>query len=148
MDSVDPPFLPDPPRPRLRTTPDEGRAAPILPGSLSAKLMQYGSMEVRWYAPRGLDPQVPHDRDELYVVVSGTGVFIRSEEAARFGDDTALSLRGDERVAVQPGDALFVPAGTEHRFDAMSPDFGAWMIFYGPEGGEQPVGERQGAGRP
>jgi quercetin dioxygenase-like cupin family protein len=37
---------------------------------------------------------------------------------------------------VQPGDALFVPAGTVHRFEAMSAEFGAWMIFYGPEGGE------------
>ena len=99
-------------------------------------MMQYGSMEVRWYAPRGVDPQVPHDRDELYVIVSGTGVFIRAEESEPF-DDSAVRLRGDERVAVQPGDALFVPAGTEHRFEAMSPDFGAWMIFYGPEGGDK-----------
>ena len=137
MDIADLPALPDPRRPRLRVTPDEGRVAPVPPGHLSAKLMDYGSMEVRWYAPQGVDPQVPHDRDELYVVVSGTGVFIRSEESAPFNDDAGLSLRWDERVAVQPGDALFVPAGTEHRFEAMSADFGCWMIFYGPEGGDR-----------
>lgn len=115
----------------------------VEPGHLSAKLMVHGSMEVRWYAPQaklasGDDPQVPHDRDELYVIVSGTALFIRAEESAPFGDDHDLSLRGEERVAVKPGDALFVPAGTVHRFEAMSADFGTWMIFYGPEGGETP----------
>ena len=137
MDSADLPILPDLPSPPLRVTPDDGRLAPISPGALSALLMQHGSMEVRWYVPHCGHPQVPHDRDELYVIVSGTGVFVRSEESVPFGDDAGLTLRGDERVAVQPGDALFVPAGTEHRFDAVSPDFGAWMIFYGPEGGER-----------
>ena len=132
MDSAD---LPS--RPKLRVTPDEARRAPVPPGHLSAKLMQYGSMEVRWYEPRDIDTQVPHDRDELYVVVGGTAVFVRAEETTPFGDDPALPVRGEERVTVQPGDALFVPAGTEHRFEAMSADFGAWMIFYGPEGGER-----------
>lgn len=127
--------------PRLRVTPDEARRIAVEPGHLSAKLMGHGSMELRWYVPQtlrpnGEDPQVPHDRDELYVIVSGTGVFIRAEETAPFGDDLAISLRGEERVAVQPGDVLFVPAGTVHRFEAMSPDFATWMIFYGPEGGE------------
>ena len=143
MDSANTSITPDPLRPRLRATADEGRQAPLDPGHLSAKLMQYGSMEVRWYSPQstnpaGIDAQIPHDRDELYVIVSGTGVFIRSEDSLAFGDDSSLALRGDERVAVQPGDTLFVPAGTEHRFEAMSPDFGAWMIFYGPEGGDKP----------
>ena len=128
MDSVD--------LPKLRVTAEEARSTPILPGHISASLMSYGTMEVRWYAPHDIDPQVPHDRDELYVVVQGTAVFIRAEDTVPFGDDQTLTLRGDERVAVKPGDALFVPAGTEHRFEAMSLDFGAWMIFYGPEGGE------------
>lgn len=127
--------------PRLRVTPDEARRIAIEPGHISAKLMGHGSMELRWYTPQtlqptGEDPQVPHDRDELYVVVSGTGVFIRAEESTPFGDDLAISLRGEERVAVQPGDVLFVPAGAVHRFEAMSPDFATWAIFYGPEGGE------------
>ncbi len=137
MDSADLPMTPEH-RPRLRATVDEARATPIEPGHLSAKLMQYGSMEVRWYAPHLVDDQVPHDRDELYVVMSGTGVFVRSEESVPFREPGDVTLRGDERVVVQPGDTLFVPAGTEHRFEAMSPDFGAWMIFYGPEGGEKP----------
>jgi hypothetical protein len=30
-----------------------------------------------------------------------------------------------------------VPAGVEHRFEEFSGDFGTWVIFYGPEGGEK-----------
>lgn len=124
--------------PRVRTTPDEGRAAPLQPGRLSAQLLAHGSMEVRWYAPHGADPQTPHDRDELYFIVSGTAVFIRAEERLPFADDQGLTLDGEERVSVQPGDALFVPAGAAHRFEAASSDFGCWAVFYGPEGGERP----------
>lgn len=136
MDSANP-FL----MPRLRVTPDEARRMALEPGQLSTRLMSHGSMELRWYVPQALrpdgdDPQLPHDRDELYVVATGTAVFIRAEETTPFGDDLAISLRGEERVAVQPGDVLFVPAGTVHRFEAMSADFATWMIFYGPEGGE------------
>ena len=60
------------PMPRLSATPAEARITPIEPGHLSALMMQYGSMQLRWYAPVDQDHHVPHDRDELYVVVSGT----------------------------------------------------------------------------
>ena len=98
------------------------RRAPPQPGRLSALLLQHGSLEVRYYAPQGTDPQAPHPRDELYVVASGRGWFVR----------------GPERVPFEPGDALFVAAGVEHRFEDFSPDFGTWVVFYGPEGGERP----------
>jgi len=29
-----------------------------------------------------------------------------------------------------------VPAGQRRRFENFSADFGAWVFFYGPEGGE------------
>jgi len=77
----------------------------------------------RYYAPRGTDPQAPHTRDEVYVVTSGRGWFVR----------------GDERVPFEPGDALFVAAGVEHRFEDFTDDFGTWVLFYGPEGGERPA---------
>ena len=124
------------PLPRLRQTIEDGRRAPKQDGHLSALLLAHGSMELRWYVPVSNDPQTPHDRDELYIIVSGAGVFVRAEDRVQFGDDEPLSLQGEESVAVQPGDVLFVPAGTAHRFEATSPDFGTWMIFYGPEGGE------------
>jgi hypothetical protein len=30
-----------------------------------------------------------------------------------------------------------VAAGVQHRFEEFSDDFATWVIFYGPEGGEQ-----------
>ena len=100
----------------------EARVAPNSPGRRSALLLKHGSMELRWYAPRGEDPQTPHDQDELYVVASGKGTFLRAGERFRFG----------------PGDVLFVAAGIEHRFEAFSDDFAVWVVFYGPQGGETP----------
>ncbi len=47
-----------------------------------------------------------------------------------------LSVAGEDRVIFGPGDALFVPAGAVHRFEEFSEDFAAWVVFYGPEGGE------------
>ena len=122
--------------PRLVVSPAEARVTPIEPGHLSALLLCYGSMQLRWYAPVQADRHVPHDRDELYVVVSGTAQFVRAAEAVPFGEHDVPFVESPERVAVAAGDALFVPAGAEHRFEEMSEGFGAWMIFYGPEGGE------------
>jgi mannose-6-phosphate isomerase-like protein (cupin superfamily) len=99
----------------------DARAAPVPEGRRSAEILRHGSLEVRWYAPRGTDPQTPHERDEIYVVAGGR----------------AELVRGGERVAVAQGDALFVPAGMEHRFEAMSEDFATWVMFYGPAGGER-----------
>lgn len=83
-------------------------------------LFEHGTAELGVYAPRGHDPQEPHDRDEIYVVISGTGTF----------------LNGPERKRFKPGDLMFVPAGTVHRFEDFSGDFATWVIFYGPAGGE------------
>jgi mannose-6-phosphate isomerase-like protein (cupin superfamily) len=101
---------------------EAARSAPIPPGRRSPEMMRHGSLEARFYAPRGSDPQTPHDRDEVYVVVSGTGWF----------------RRGDERHHFKPGDFLFVPAHVEHRFEDFSDDLELWVMFYGPEGGETP----------
>jgi mannose-6-phosphate isomerase-like protein (cupin superfamily) len=94
--------------------------APNEPGRLSARIFGHGSLEVRWYAPVGEDPQTPHTRDEAYVVVSGRARF-------RLGDAVA---------DCGPGDLLFAPAGAVHRFEDIGPGFATWVIFYGPEGGE------------
>jgi mannose-6-phosphate isomerase-like protein (cupin superfamily) len=83
--------------------------APNEPGRLSARIFTHGTLEVRWYAPRGTDPQTPHTRDEVYVVVAGHGEFLCNGESSRFA----------------PGDLLFAPAGAEHRFEDFSGDFAA-----------------------
>ncbi|HEX8921056.1 MAG TPA: cupin domain-containing protein, partial [Pyrinomonadaceae bacterium] len=72
-------------------------------------------------APRGTDPQQPHTRDEAYIVAQGSGQFIN----------------GEQREAFAAGDFLFVPAGVEHRFVNFTDDLILWVIFYGPEGGEE-----------
>ena len=98
-------------------------AMELLPGPAGerfAKALGHGNMEVEVYAPRGADPQTPHTRDELYVVVSGSGKFVNGPERHEFG----------------PGDVLFVPAGVEHRFEDFTDDLMLWVVFYGPEGGE------------
>jgi len=98
----------------------EARRAPNQPGRRSSLLLKHGTMELRWYAPKGEDPQTPHDQDEIYVVASGSGTFLRAGQRFPFG----------------PGDALFAGAGVEHRFVDFSDDFAVWVVFYGPSGGE------------
>ena len=48
------------------------------------------------------DRQQPHEDDEVYVVLDGTGV---------------LEIE-DKQVELHEGHAVFVPAGAEHRFTA------------------------------
>lgn len=79
-----------------------------------------GSMRVGLYAPKGKDAQKPHTQDEIYIVASGSGWFVN----------------GEERTAFKPQDVLFVKAGVAHRFEDFSEDFSAWVVFWGPVGGE------------
>ncbi len=88
--------------------------------SVYGVLLTHGTLELGFYQPQGSDPQKPHDQDEIYVVQSGSGYFVH----------------GDKREPFEPGEALFVPAGDTHRFEDFSDDFAAWVVFYGPEGGE------------
>jgi len=41
----------------------------------SIPLFRHGTLLVKYYAPRGNDPQTPHTRYELYVVAQGRGIF-------------------------------------------------------------------------
>ena len=90
-------------------------------GERYVELFQHGTLSVELYAPRGSDPQSPHTRDEVYVVVSGKGHFVNGADRHPFG----------------PGDVLFVPAGVTHRFEEFTDDLAVWVFFYGPEGGER-----------
>lgn len=103
-----------------RMTPERALAALAASGREFIGLFRHGTLEVEIYRPRGVDNQRPHTRDEVYVVISGTGTF----------------QSGGERRAFGPGEVLFVPAGVDHRFEGFSTDFATWVFFYGPEGGE------------
>ena len=105
----------------FRCTLDDGlERLPTPEGKRSVGLYRHGTLEAKLYAPRGTDPQKPHDRDEVYVVATGSGVYFCDGHRAPFG----------------PGDFLFVPAGVEHRFEDFTDDFAVWVLFYGPVGGE------------
>ena len=99
----------------------DGLGAPPA-GNLAVPVFGHGSLAVEWYAPLGEDRQRPHDRDEVYVVARGSAIF----------------WNGETRRDVSTGTFLFVAAGRPHRFESMSPDFGVWVFFYGPVGGEKP----------
>jgi len=104
-----------------RMTPEQAIAAVAKSDDgLYGVLLEHGSMELGYYSPVGSDEQEPHDQDEIYIVHKGSGVF----------------LCGDDRIDFAPGDALFVPAHVGHRFAEFSDDFAAWVVFYGPQGGE------------
>lgn len=102
-------------------------AAAAIPGPNGeryAVLFERGTIEVELYQPRDVDPQQPHRRDEIYIVIAGSGTFVV----------------GNERLTFGPGDFLFAPAGIIHRFEFFSQDLTLWVVFYGPDGGEgEPV---------
>ena len=64
------------------------------------EIIEKQTFDLGLYRPVDIDPQTPHARDELYIVARGTGRFACGEEVEEFA----------------PGDAFFVPAGSEHRF--------------------------------
>lgn len=88
-------------------------------GQASISLFQHGDANLLLFVPTDQDTQVKHERDEIYVIQSGQGIFKRGEETVRFA----------------AGDVLFVPAGVEHRFSSFSGEFKAWVLFFGAQGG-------------
>lgn len=82
-------------------------------------LLQHGTLELGYYKPQKIDPQQPHDQDEIYFVHSGSGTFVIGDQCRPF----------------EAGEALFVRAGVAHRFEDFSDDFEAWVMLYGPRVG-------------
>jgi len=84
-------------------------------GNLAVPIFSDASVDVELYTPQGNDPQKPHDRDELYFVARGSGLF----------------FDGASRHSVEAGSFIFVPAGQVHRFEGFSREFAVWVVFYG-----------------
>lgn len=61
----------------------------------------------------GTDEQQPHDKDEVYYVVSGRA---------------AITI-GDEAFEVEPGSVIFVAAHTTHRFHDITEDLQLLVFF-------------------
>lgn len=104
----------------MKISPKEALEELLAKNSHFLTLFQHGSLSVEIYKPEKVDLQQPHSRDEVYVVISGSGEF----------------LNNGKRTTFSVGDFLFVPAGVEHRFENFTDDFATWVLFYGPEGGE------------
>jgi len=104
-------ILLDEARAQIRPRPDDRQFA---------ILRERGSLKVELYRPLEVDLQQPHSRDECYVIVEGAGIF----------------EMGDKTVTFGPGDFLFVPAGMPHRFRDFGDSMMTWVMFHGPEGGE------------
>ena len=83
-------------------------------GERYASVLSKGTFEVEIYAPRGTDPQQPHTRDEVYIIVAGRGEFTNEGTTYPF----------------EPHDVFFVPAGAEHRFTKFTDDLVVWAVFF------------------
>ena len=55
-----------------------------------AVALERGELYIELYRPEGEDLQAPHERDECYFVVAGSGTFVL----------------GDQRLAFGPGDCI------------------------------------------
>ncbi len=84
--------------------------------------MRRGSLNVKLSLPVSPNQQTPHEQDEIYVIVRGSGVLFHD----------------GKRDSFVSGDLLFIAAGTEHHFEDFTEDLSVWVVFYGPQGGEVP----------
>jgi mannose-6-phosphate isomerase-like protein (cupin superfamily) len=106
-----------------------GQARALLPGPAgehSLSVFRRGPVDLKLAVAPRVPPTLltPHAQDELYVVVRGRGVLFHD----------------GGRDGFEAGDCMFVAAGVEHRFEDYSDDLAVWMVFHGPQGGEDPAG--------
>ncbi len=83
------------------------------------EFVRTGAMSAGLYVlPVGArDGQAPHNEDEIYIVLRGSGRF----------------TAGDETVDALPGDALYVSAGIAHRFHDITDELVLAVVFAPPE---------------
>jgi mannose-6-phosphate isomerase-like protein (cupin superfamily) len=67
-----------------------------------------------FFAPRGVDYQTFHDKDEFYFIIRGSGELVT----------------GVSRLSFESGDVLFVEANKEHHFENFTDDFATWAVFF------------------
>lgn len=94
---------------------EESLSALAKSGTLFSEIFTDNNITVEIYKPDQEDLQAPHDRNELYMIISGSGDFRMNDEVVQF----------------KTGDLLVVPQGAVHRFENFTGDFATWVIFYG-----------------
>src|SRR5262245_47932827 len=67
----------------------------------AVKVLQRGTLDIALSIPNCLIAQTPHEQDELYVVIRGSGVMFHD----------------GQRDSFEAGDLLFVAAGIEHQLE-------------------------------
>jgi mannose-6-phosphate isomerase-like protein (cupin superfamily) len=93
----------------------------LVRGKRLATVVERGTLRLLCSRPLAPNVQSTHEQDELYVVVQGSGVLFHD----------------GKRDPFSAGDAMFVAAGVEHRFEDFTEDLTVWVIFYGSKGGER-----------
>lgn len=83
-------------------------------GVFDVEPFKKGNVSLIFFAPRGRDYQTFHDEDEFYFIVRGSGELIIE----------------NEKFECTAGDAFFVAAKKEHRFENFTEDFATWAIFF------------------
>ena len=83
------------------------------------EFLRHDSMSLGLYVlpADGIDPQQPHDEDEVYYIVSGQGQI----------------TVGEETEPVQPGSIVFVAAHVPHKFHDILEDLKILVFFAPPE---------------
>jgi mannose-6-phosphate isomerase-like protein (cupin superfamily) len=91
------------------------RPAPDGPGSHWAEHFRTADLSVGTYSLRagGIDGQVPHTEDEIYVVTAGS----------------ATLVAGDESAVLRRGAVVFVAAGEPHHFTDVTEDLALLVLF-------------------
>src|SRR5262245_56351463 len=110
----------NPDRSRVLHLKDARARIPGPAGEHSVSVLQRGTLNLKLSVPVRPNQQTPHAQDEIYVILRGRGVLVHD----------------GRRDAFEPGDAMFVAAGTEHQFEDFTEDLTVWVVFYGPPGGE------------
>lgn len=82
-----------------------------------AEVIDTESMSVEVACYPNPEPKHPHKEDELYYVISGSGM-------ARVGEET---------YAVDAGDVVFVAQGVEHDFFDIENEITALIVFAGSQ---------------
>jgi hypothetical protein len=80
---------------------DALRRLPGPQGEHNVALFEHGSLVVKLSRPRGPDLQLPHSRDEIYVVAQGKGEFVCGARGKHFLPQTSCLPRPEQNIVLR-----------------------------------------------